>query len=376
MSRKCLLTTAIGLVLFIILPPIGASADGPDPGRYKPDVSLTRVVQTRVETRPDGVYVIISVHESSSGSHRPQLSDSLENAPSVTNSTPAQAPSTGTSGNQPVSTVPHDRYWTDATGMYRETPDGHVFLLTPPPIGSGSLGAWTSQLQQHPNDTPYLLYVDGKYQDVVWIPQSPQSNNIRLETPSSDGSAQRNGRPTGDGGSTDPREVALSALGHVPLPNIQVRANPALGLVNLAGWFWVEGYDGRPFGIERHVTVPAEVADDVPATDVPLDDPRRQPTHYTVEVKIWPSQYEWDFGDRQHLETHSLGKPQPAESDIQHTYEHSSLGLPNGFPVRLTVTFEAEYRVNGGAAQALPSFHQTYEYGYRVQEMQAILTRR
>lgn len=363
----------LGLMVAMLLSTL-VFADGPDPGHFVPHGNHRQMfVETRVETRSDGVHVLISVRESIQGEKGSEPAPPSSDQPSAETPRPvlhASAPS------QPVSSQPPERYWSDATGIYRETSDGHLVQLTPPPIGAASLDSWSSDLNQHPNDTPYLLYVDGKYQDVVWIPQSPQNGNIQLDASSSASSAQRNGRPTGDGNSTDPREVALSALGHVPLPNIQVRANPALGLVNLAGWFWVEGYDGRPFGIERHVTVPAEVGDDVPATDVPLDDPRRRPTHFTVEVKIWPSQYEWDFGDGQRLATHSLGKPHPAESDIQHTYEHSSLGLPNGFPVQLTVTFKAEYRVNGGAAEALPSFQQTYEYGYRVQEMQAILTHR
>ena len=39
MSKNLMLASAIGLVLFIILVPTPAGADGPDPGRYKPDVA-------------------------------------------------------------------------------------------------------------------------------------------------------------------------------------------------------------------------------------------------------------------------------------------------------------------------------------------------
>lgn len=70
----------------------------------------------------------------------------------------------------------------------------------------------------------------------------------------------------------------------------------------------------------------------------------------------------------------SLGQRYPAPSDIQHTYEHSSLGRPAGFAVRLTVEFAAGYRVNGGAAQRLPGLRRTYETGYAVQEVQPVLT--
>ena len=372
MSKKALLTLSLLTLSFAMLLSTPVQADGPDPGRYKPDRNMSRVVQTRVETRPDGVYVQISVRETASGAERPKFSQGLESAPQQPTASGRQ-PTSGTTA-QTVNSVAQDRFWTDASGIYRQTPDGHTYLLTPPPIGSASLDAWTSELGQHPNETPYLLYIDGRYQSVVWIPKTSQNNSVRIEVAQTPNVNTR--RAAGNGDSTDPRDIALSTLGHVPLPNIELRSNPALGLVHLPGWFWVEGYDGRPFGIERRVTVPPEVGDAVPFDVVPMDDPRRQATHYTVEVRIWPTQYEWDFGDGQRLATHSLGKAHPAESDIQHTYEHSSLGLPQGFPVRLTVTFEADYRVNGGPAQGLPSFQQTYESGYRVQEIQSVLTQR
>ena len=44
--------------------------------------------------------------------------------------------------------------------------------------------------------------------------------------------------------------------------------------------------------------------------------------------------------------------------------------------MRLTVEFTAQYRVNGGAPQALPPIRRTYETRYRVQEVQPVLTAR
>ena len=92
-----------------------------------------------------------------------------------------------------------------------------------------------------------------------------------------------------------------------------------------------------------------------------------------MEVRIWPTRYNWSFGDGSSLVSQSLGKPYPAQSDIQHTYQFSSLGYASGFPVRLTISFAAEYRVNGGAPQGLPTIQRTYETGYRVQEVQSVL---
>lgn len=368
------------LVLYVALAvatPRAARADGPptdfdrNQGWRKPQVTAT------VETRSDGVYVRISVRDETPGEQRhAPAPDAAAETRGETSASVQRPAASGRGAAQSVSTARRDRFWTDVDGIHRQTADGHTYLLTPPPIGAGGLDGWTNDLRQHPNETPYLLYADGQYSGVVWIPQSPQGNNVQIEVQTPSSSGRSGGRPSGNGDSTDPREVALDALGHVPLPNIHLQVNPSLGLVHLAGWFWVEGYDGQPFGIERRVTVPPEVGPEVPLLVVPADDPRRQETHFTVEVRLWTSHYEWDFGDGKSLVTTSLGKPHPAESDIQHTYEYSSLGFADGFPVRLTVTFEAEYRVNGGALVGLPSIQQTYEYSYRVQEVQSVLTQR
>ena len=344
-----------------------AQGNGADRQRPTPEDALPHVqVQTRVESRSDGVYLQISVHESVTGQSRPSPDTAREDE----SSTARTVSTSSTSATQRANTGPQELYWSNATGIYRETVDGHLIQLTPPPIGTASLSAWDTERANHPDQTPYLLYVDDQYNGVVWIPQSPQNGNVRIEAmPSNQPS-----RPSGDDNSTDAREVALSALGHVRLPDMHVRVNPSLGLVNLPGWFWVDGYDGRPFGVSRTVHVPPEIGDDVPDTVVPADDPRRRGTSFTVSVRIWPSHYEWDFGDGHSLVTESLGKPHPAESDIQHTYETSSLGFADGFPVRLSVTFHVEYRVNGGPAESLPSITQVVEYGYRVQEAQSVLT--
>jgi hypothetical protein len=170
--------------------------------------------------------------------------------------------------------------------------------------------------------------------------------------------------------------VALDILAQVPMPSIRIRMNPGLGLVALPGWFWVEGYDNRPFGASRTVEIPPAVGPEVPVAVVAAGDPRRRGSSFTVDVRVSLARYEWSFGDGGALVTRSLGRAYPAESDIQHTYEYSSLGRPNGFPVALAAEFAAEYRVDGGPAQALPPVRRTYASGYRVQEAQAVLTGR
>jgi hypothetical protein len=170
----------------------------------------------------------------------------------------------------------------------------------------------------------------------------------------------------GGGGGLDPRSVALDILAHIPLPDIKLRANPTLGLVALPSWYWADGYAGQRFGESRTIVIP-------PAN--PLD-PNDHGTSFTVEVSVWGDRYDWSFGDGHSLTTRSLGKAYPSESDITHTYEHSSLPFPGGFPVRMTVGYAAEFRVNGGGPQGLPAVRRTYEAAFRVQEIQPVLVQR
>ena len=140
------------------------------------------------------------------------------------------------------------------------------------------------------------------------------------------------------------------------LPEAQIRVNPTLGLVNLPSWFWVEGYQGATF--TRALSLPSPPY-------VPM----------TVEVRVYPQQYLWQFGDGSPiLQTTSLGLPYPAESEVAHTYRFSSLNFPEGFPLMLVIEWGAEYRVDGGAPQALPPLRRTYLATHQVQEIQPIIT--
>ena len=327
--------------------------------------------QAKVETRPDGVYIQITARQSIPGSSpagapRVTLTPSSDPAPR-----PASSP-TSSSVTSPASNGSSaDRTWTDATGIYEQTPEGQIYYLTIPDLSSAI--DWRSLLAQYPNQTPYTLYVDNQFQGIVWIPNG--KGPVRLGAPPAQVSVP-SPPPAGNGSSTNPYQVALSLLDRVPLPPIQIEMNPGLGLVNLPGWFWVKGYDGKPFGTSQTVTIPPAVGADVPFTQVPADDPRRQPTSFTVSVKVWPTSYQWSFGDGASLDTQSLGQAYPAQSDIQHIYAFSSLKTPNGFPIQLTVIFAAQYQVNGGAPQSLPSITHTYTTSYPVQEAQSLLTSR
>jgi hypothetical protein len=223
--------------------------------------------------------------------------------------------------------------------------------------------------QQHPNAIPYAVYVNGEFTQIIWV---PSGTSVALgpppgTTPPPD--------PAGIAGSPnlDPYSVALDVYARVPLPDIQIKITPDLGLVAHPSKFWIEGYDGRPFGTSRSVYIPPAVGDDTPLSVVPRNDPRRLGTAFTVEVELSVPNYRWGFGDGGSIVTPSLGQAFPALSDIQHTYEQSSYYYPDGYPVWVTVEYQARWRVNGGAWQPLPSTQKTYTRMHQVQEAQPVL---
>jgi hypothetical protein len=243
-------------------------------------------------------------------------------------------------------------------------------------IPTGGVSGWGA----HPVD-PKRTVIDDS--GTVWLlPAPPPSDLPPVASADSADAAQPGGAqdspaaPGASGGSVDPREVAVEVLHETPLPNIQVRMNPDTGLVALPAWYWVEAYDGAPIVSSRAVDLPPLVGDDVPVSAVAAGDPRRRGRSYTVEVTIRPIRYDWNFGDGATMVSRTLGQRYPRESEVRHTYEHSSLGTAGGFPVRLTVSFSAEFRVDGGPPQPLPPTQRTYGAAYRVQEIQSVLVSR
>lgn len=345
-------------------------------------------VTAQVESRSDGVWIHIEVRQRVPGVTSGAPSSEAIGAPAIARPEPPRSSGTtvgpgGGSGRVSPGgattgsgSVNNGRSWYDPVrGYFHESPDGRLTHLTMPNIGNASADHWREEFRQRPNQNPWLVYRDGELVDLIWLSTQTSPDAVRFGAPPGEPAPQA-AAPAGGGVTLDPREVALDTLEQVPLPDIRIRMNPSLGMVAMPGWFWVEGYDGRPFGLSRTVDVPAEVGAEVPVDVVPADDPRRRGSSFTVDVRVWASRYEWNFGDGASLVAQSLGRPYPSESDIKHTYEYSSLRFPGGFPVRLTVEYSAEYRVNGGAPQPLPAVRRTYEAAYRVQEVQPVLTNR
>ncbi len=199
-----------------------------------------------------------------------------------------------------------------------------------------SQSPWYQQgLRDHPNHVLGSVRCDDGFFSSIWIPTGTPTGNVQVVFV--------------DGDAIDPVSVALELLNHLPIPDIAIEANPSIGLVALPSWFWIDGYDGSPISS----------SDALPGV--------------TVDVEIEPLVYRWSFGDGTTAETTSLGQRYPAESDIRHVYEQSSLAAGGAYSITVEVTFAARYRVNSGAWEPLDPITRLFSNDYPVQQLQSVL---
>ena len=141
----------------------------------------------------------------------------------------------------------------------------------------------------------------------------------------------------------------------VPLPPITIHVNPVRGIVHVPDWFWAAGYDGSPVSMTRdyslHWSLPGSPIVDPGTGQVIGQNPGRSGDyHITVTVTYQPARYRWDFGDGTVVDTSSLGQAFPTSSDVQHSYNLSSLLLPGQmYTYRLIVDWQGAWRVTGDA---------------------------
>ena len=302
-----------------------------------------------ITTNGRGVWIGVRARQTYAGQYAVPSGSSVSYAAYGSNPGSLYSQSGSAAGSGATAAV--GRSWSNAEGEPYYEVGGHTYHLEGINIGfasSGPSGWFTTGSHAHPGEVPVGLVVDGRFQGIIWVP----AGNLHLALAPSAGAAAGGANAESAPVVVDPRIVALAVLQHIPLPNVQIRVNPQLGLVAMPGWFWAEGYNGQAFG--GSATVGA----------------------FTVTVQVEPTSYTWSFGDGTTLVSHDLGQPYPAESDIRHTYQYSSLQYPDGFPIRLTIQFAASYSVNGGPAEPLSAMERTYTAGYRVQELQSILTNR
>jgi hypothetical protein len=205
----------------------------------------------------------------------------------------------------------------------------------------------------------------------------------------------------------DPYPVAVAMAAQLPPPELRIGMNPALGMVAVPTWFWVEGYDGGVLSQSQTVRESHEVCHLVPVRDatgqVILDATGRprvrrectvESSTFIVDVRLLPNRFAWDFGDEHATSItcsgqgdcgDALGQPfidSRHPSPVQHPYRWSSLGVngtQDAYTIRLGITFGAQCRVtvNGstGGWQGLPARDLGWSASHQVQEAQAVLSR-
>jgi hypothetical protein len=209
----------------------------------------------------------------------------------------------------------------------------------------------------------------------------------------------------------DPRAEALRLESEVVPPAVRIGMNPRLGMVAVPTWFWVEGYDGGELArartvVEAHQECRFVMVHDDRGSVVLAADGRPElerqcetrTTSFTVQVRLWPNHYIWDFGDRSNQEIvcasprlcrDALGTvyTDPYHpSTVRHPYIWTSLGQTgvnddeDAYRIALAITFSAAFRVgvNGaspGGWQTLPDRELSWAASHQVQEAQAVLTR-
>jgi hypothetical protein len=141
----------------------------------------------------------------------------------------------------------------------------------------------------------------------------------------------------------------------VPLPPITIHVNPVHGVVHVPDWFWTTGYAGGPESATRdyslHWSLPGTPIIDPDTGQVIGVNPGRSGDYRIgVTVTYQPSRYRWDFGDGTVVDTSSLGRAFPTRSDVQHSYNLSSLLQPNRmYTYRLIVDWQGSWQVTGDA---------------------------
>jgi len=92
----------------------------------------------------------------------------------------------------------------------------------------------------------------------------------------------------------------------------------------------------------------------------------------TVDARAFPSQFLWDWGDGNDTLTYDSGRPwtRYRPGTIEHVYE-----TRGRYDLSVEVVWEAQWRINGGAWQALGFFSLGDSVDYPVRQVQARLTR-
>jgi hypothetical protein len=165
-------------------------------------------------------------------------------------------------------------------------------------------------------------------------------------------------------------------------PNIQIGINPNPGVVAMPSWFWIQNYAGQVLtnsGTISETHAECRRVSDGVATGLECHNVTNS---MTVEARVGPTAYEWNFGDGQ---PHSdkmypnpvgLGRAYTdpyTPSPVAWSYQFDNLGRPDGFPISVSISFMAEFRANGGPWASLDPVTRTWQGNHVVQQVQPLV---
>ena len=158
-----------------------------------------------------------------------------------------------------------------------------------------------------------------------------------------------------------------------------LKSNPDPGVVAIPSWFWVAGYDGAP--ITHSKTQHASHTECRLLAGVP--NCRTVDDSVTVNVRLTPTRYTWNFGDRRPGSVQSytpdkgLGRPYTDAthaSPVQWSYEFDSRDFADGFRINLTIAVAGAFQANGGSWQSLPAIEDNWTTGLVMRQVQTLIT--
>ncbi len=152
----------------------------------------------------------------------------------------------------------------------------------------------------------------------------------------------------------DAHTLARDYAERVLAPEISIATSPPANiLVGLPTWFWLDGWDGTT----RTTTVTAPWGD-------------------TLDLHLTLDTITWDYGDGTPTHTGGPGQPYPAESDVQHTYTHTSTTRsdPNAtYPLTAQVHIDVTYTYDIHGPITVDPIELTIDHPIQVDQLQAVL---